>query len=83
VAPIVGAMTGNAFVHEAPALTASRTGAVIRLGHPVEVLALSGAWAQVRWTTVEEGERTGWVQLAWVATLDPIPGAVITPQAGP
>jgi len=76
-------MTGSAFVHEAPAWTAPRTGAVIRLGQPVEVLARSGAWARVRWTTIEEGECTGWVQLAWVATLNPIPEALITPVTEP
>ncbi len=81
--PVVGAMTGNAFVHVAPELTAPRTGAVIRLGQPVEILALSGAWAHVRWTTVAEGERTGWVQLAWVATLNPIPEVLITPVTEP
>ncbi len=81
--PVVGAMTGSAFVHEAPAWTAPRTGAVIRLGQPVEVLARSGAWARVRWTTIEEGECTGWVQLAWVATLNPIPEALITPVTEP
>ena len=82
-APVFGAMTGNAWVHEGPSPDSPRTGLILEQGQPVEILAVFDNWCQVRWVPQLQGEGVGWVSARWVGTATTIPAQIITPTPGP
>jgi hypothetical protein len=80
----VGAvMTGSVYVRQGPGLEHGLLGLVLERGRAVEIVALYGDWAQVRWAPQEGAEVIGWVPLRWVGTLTPVPAWLITPTAVP
>jgi hypothetical protein len=81
-APVIGLMTGDAWLHEGPSADSPRLGVVLQRGQTVEILALFGEWVQVRWTSPAQAEVTGWVSLQWVGTTAPIPARIVTPTPG-
>lgn len=78
-APVVGLMTGNAWLREEPSADSARLGVVMELGRPVEIVAVFGDWYRVRWAGQAQAAATGWVPAQWVGTTDPIPAFIITP----
>jgi len=78
-APVLGLMTGHAWLREGPSADSSRMGMTLERGQPVEILAVFGDWYRVRWTTQAQAEVTGWVPARWVGTTSPIPARIITP----
>ena len=82
-ASMIGVMIGSEWAHDSPALGAPRTGRILSLGQPVEILAVYGEWAKIRWVVLSEGENVGWIQTRWVGTLDVVPERLVTPTAAP
>lgn len=78
-APVVGLMTGNAWLREGPSGGSSRLGTTLERGQSVEILAVFGDWYRVRWGVQDEAEVVGWVPARWVGTIAPIPTWMITP----
>jgi len=81
-APVIGLMTGSAWLHEGPSGDSPRLGMILQRGQTVEILALFGEWVQVRWTSPAQAEVMGWVSLQWVGTTVPIPAEIVTPTPG-
>jgi hypothetical protein len=77
--PVVGLMTGNAWLRAEPSADSARLGVVMELGQPVEIVAVTGDWYRVRWAGQAQAAATGWVPARWVGTTDPIPAFIITP----
>lgn len=80
--PVVGLMTGSAWLREGPSADSPRLGVVMQLGQTVEILAAFGEWYQVRWASQAQAAVTGWVPAQWVGTTTPIPVRIITPTPG-
>lgn len=81
-APVVGLMTGNAWLREGPSADSPRLGVILERGQPIEILAASGDWYQVRWAPQGQAEVIGWVPAKWVGTTTPIPAWIVTPATG-
>jgi hypothetical protein len=81
-APVVGVMTGNAWLRAGPSVRSSRLGLTLELGETVEILAAYDDWYRVRWSEQGETEVIGWVSAKWVGTTDPIPDRIVTPTPG-
>jgi SH3-like domain-containing protein len=80
----VGAvMTGSVYVRQGPGFSHDLLGLVLMRGRAVEIVALYGDWAQVRWTPQDGVEVVGWVPMRWLGTLTPVPPWIITPTAVP
>jgi hypothetical protein len=83
-ASFVGAvMTGSVYVRQGPGVEYDLLGLVLERGRSVEVVAVQGNWAQVRWTPQDGAQIVGWVPLTWVGTLTPVPDWMITPTSVP
>ena len=83
-APFVGAMmTGSVYVRQGPGLEYDLLGLVLERGRSVDIVAVQGDWAQVRWTPQDGAQIVGWVPMTWVGTLTPIPEWMITPTPVP
>jgi hypothetical protein len=82
-ASVIGLMTGNAWLRQAPEANSTRLGPIARTGEKVELLAVYGEWCHIRLSPSAQAEATGWVPMRWVGTLDPIPGRIITPSPAP
>ena len=79
-APIIGVMTGAAWVYGGPSLQSQRLPVYIDRGQSVVILARAGNWYRVRWSPPGEGEVLGWVPVEWVGVTSPIPPSLITPS---
>ena len=80
----VGAvMTGSAYVRQGPGLDTDLLGLVLERGRSVDIVAVHGNWAQVRWMPQDGAQVIGWVPMTWVGALTPIPAWMITPTAVP
>jgi hypothetical protein len=80
---MIGVMTGNAWLRQAPADDAPRMSLVLERNQQVEILAVYGNWVQVRWQPEPQVEITGWVPVQWMGTTGPIPASIITPTPSP
>jgi hypothetical protein len=81
--PVVGLMTGNVWVRQAPSPDAPLMGVILQRGQLVEIQAVFGDWCQVRWTPEAQTEVVGWVPLEWVGTTIAIPSRLVTPVLSP
>ena len=79
-APVIGVMTGNAWVYAGPALQSQRLPVYIERGQSVVILARAGTWYRVRWAPPGEAEVLGWVPVEWVGATSPIPPDIVTPS---
>ena len=79
---VTGMVTGDVWVLAGPAADAPRLGMLLKRGQPVEILALSGNWYQVRWEPQPHSQVIGWVLSTWVQPQAALPTFVVTPQAG-
>ncbi|MCW5852732.1 MAG: SH3 domain-containing protein [Anaerolineae bacterium] len=78
-APIIGVMTGAAWVYSGPSLQSQRLPVYIDRGQSVVILARAGTWYRVRWSPPGEAEVLGWVPAEWVGATSPLPPGLITP----
>jgi hypothetical protein len=76
-------MTGSVYVRQGPGFDYALLGLVLERGRAVEIAAVDGDWAQVRWTPQDGAQVIGWVPMRWVGTLTPVPPWLITPAAVP
>ena len=76
-------MTGSVYVRQGPGLEYELLGMVLSRGQVIEIVAAYGSWVQARWTPQNGAEVVGWVPMAWVGTLTPIPDYIVTPTAVP
>ncbi len=79
--PVTGVMTGSVWVRQGPSAASERLGIILDRGQPVEVLAVYGNWAQVRWAPQDGAQVMGWVPVRWIGTMAPIPVRIVTPTA--
>jgi hypothetical protein len=84
MATYVGAvMTGSVYVRQGPGLEHELLGLVLVRGRSVDIVAVQGNWAQVRWVPQDGAQVIGWVPMTWVGTLTPVPEWLITPTVAP
>ena len=78
-APVIGLMTGDAWLHEGPSADSPRLGVILERGQSVEILAVFGNWYRVCWVPQAQTEVIGWVPAKWVGTTIPVPTRIVTP----
>jgi hypothetical protein len=76
-------MTGSVYVRQGPGLTYDLLGMVLERGQRIEVVAVYGNWARVRWMPQDGAQVIGWVPLTWVGTLTAVPENIVTPTVIP
>jgi hypothetical protein len=81
-APATGVMVGSVWLRGGPSADSPRMGLILERDQPVEILAIFGDWAQVRWVPQAQAEVIGWVPARWVETTVPVPSRIVTPVAG-
>ena len=75
-------MVGNVWLRGGPSADSPRLDLILEQGQLVEVLAMSGDWAQVRWVPQAQAEVIGWVPARWVEATTPVPSRIVTPVTG-
>ena len=75
-------MVGNVWLRGGPSADSPRLGLILEQGQLVEVLAMFGDWAQVRWVPQAHAVVIGWVPTIWVETTVPAPSWIVTPVIG-